>query len=326
MKPYLKRLGALALCAVLTLCLISPALAEETEKPVLTDLEQCVHQEAVRLMVDLGVISGKGDGTFAPGETIDRASMAKLIYGIMMGVADPNNFLGVDTGLTDVRGNWAEGYINYCYSVGIISGSNGKFAPQGKVTVDAASKMLLVALGYDAKERGYEGAADWAENIRRDAGDVGLLKGISQKETDEITRDSAAQMIYNALFAWVRTPIYGINDGEMQITGYKTEPETLGLRSFGLVRCVYAVGEVEPDFRRVPLTFVEMTPRGEIIKDELGVTEDISLGRAGFQLDTSYANTNVVLYLKVDYTIKEGRLRDTTLQGVYSSEPLRLAG
>lgn len=323
MKTLYRYLGALVLCTALLLGASLSGRAAEA-RPSLTDLDRCAHREAVLLMADLGVISGKSDGTFAPDEHIDRASMAKMIYGIMMGRADPDNFLGVKTDLTDIKGHWAEGHINYCYSVGIISGNKGRFTPAGRVTVDSAAKMLLVALGYDAKQRGYEGEG-WSDNIHRDAVELSLLAGIDQEGTEEITRDNAAQMIYNALFAQVRTPVYALFEGEMRIVDYRTEPETLGLRSFGLVRCVYSVGTVDPESARVPLDFVEMTPRGNLIQDEPGLMEDIALGRAGFVLGPEWSNTKIVVYLKADYTIKDISLHEIALQSVYSSEPSRLA-
>ena len=322
MKNLFKRLGSLCLCALLVCAALPPALGlEEAAHPVLTDLEDCAHREAVVLMVDLGVIDGKKDGTFAPNETIDRASMAKLIYSIMMGSADPKNFLNVKTDLTDIKGTWAEGYINYCYSVGIVSGSKGHFLPTGKVTVDAAAKMLLVALGYGAVERGYEGTRDWAENIRRDAFALGLLTGLTQEGAEEITRDNAAQMIYNALFIQTRTPVYAIYDGERRIVDYRAETETLGLRSFGLVKCVLSVTGAVPDSSRVSLTLLSVTPQGALFKDEHGLIEDIALGRAAFQLGPDWDNTRIAVYMKAEYSIKDDVLQEISLTGMYSSEP-----
>ena len=51
-------------------------------------------------------------------------------------------YVGMNTGLTDVKGHWAESYINYCYSLGIIAGrGNGKFDPAATVTGNEAAKM-----------------------------------------------------------------------------------------------------------------------------------------------------------------------------------------
>ena len=59
--------------------------------------------------------------------------------------------------LTDIDTSWAEGYIKYCYSNGIITGDGqGHFFPTQGVTVVQAAKMLLVALGYDAEAQEYQ--------------------------------------------------------------------------------------------------------------------------------------------------------------------------
>ena len=85
-------------------------------------------------------------------------------------------YVGMNTGLTDVKGHWAESYINYCYSLGIIAGrGNGKFDPSATVTALEAAKMLLVAVGYDPAIEGFEGA-DWAINVSVRADEQGIFE------------------------------------------------------------------------------------------------------------------------------------------------------
>ena len=120
------------------------------------------------MLADLGVINGFTDGSYRPTETVTRAQMAKMIDAVCTGDDDASGFVGTTTALKDInQAPWAEGYIKYCYSLGIIGGfPDNTFRPNEPVTVAQAAKMLLVALGYDSNE--YVGAS-WSINTMRDA-------------------------------------------------------------------------------------------------------------------------------------------------------------
>ncbi|HWS42833.1 MAG TPA: S-layer homology domain-containing protein, partial [Pseudoflavonifractor sp.] len=299
----------------------------------LADLSQVTHREAVLLMTDLGVIQGKTDGTYAPKESVDRATMAKLLYGILMGETSPMSFASVDTGLTDIAGNWAENYIKYCYSVGIISGKgNGTFDPASVVNVASAAKMLLVTLGYDAVDRGYASDPLWADNITRDAEALGLLDGITQYSFEPLTRDNAAQMLYNALFAYTRTPNYALRNGEQTIVNYTTNPTTLGLEVFDLLRYTILVGDTSVTQGPPSMSYFSIFPRGGTITDKADIMEQIRSGKAGFAIGPELAGSYAVLYVKADWSLsKRGTgIEKLTLEGIYSSaltpKPLPILG
>jgi hypothetical protein len=97
---------------------------------------------------------------------------------------------------------WASGYIEYCASQDIIAGGgDGKFNPEGVLTTIAFSKMLLVALGYNAAIEGYVGS-NWAVNIASDALSAGITDSrIAISTTAVCTREQAAQLAFKALTA-----------------------------------------------------------------------------------------------------------------------------
>ena len=238
----LKRVLSLALASVMLLgmMVIGAGAADKTYAD-LTDSDQISNTEAVALLVDLGIIQGKPDGSYAPTEIVDRATMAKLICTMIMGDIDQNLYKGTKTDLTDVDSHWAEGYIKYCYSNNIITGDGqGHFFPNEPVTVVQAAKMLLVALGYNAADRGYQNDANWSVNIMKDAMStvndsnktVSLTNGISVKASDSLTRDNAAQMIFNTLFAKTVTPNYQWDMGNQYIQSY-TPGSSLAATTFG---------------------------------------------------------------------------------------------
>ena len=195
----LKRALSLALAAIMLIgmMVVSASAASYND---LTDKDQIVNKDAVSMLVSLGIIEGKPDGSYAPTENVDRAQMAKMLSVIMnKGVDNSALYQSVNSGLVDVNTNWAKGHINYCYTTGIIAGrGNGKFDPSATVTALEAAKMLLVAVGYDPAIEGFEGA-DWAINVSVRADEQGIFEGFTKDLSAPLNRDDAALLIYNAL-------------------------------------------------------------------------------------------------------------------------------
>lgn len=162
------------------------------------DQGQIKHTEAVDGCVELNIINGYFDGSFQPNGSISRSEICKMIAVVLNGGSDP--YVGsASAAFSDVSSdNWAMPYIAYCYNREIVSGvGNGCFAPYGNVTVDQAAKMLLVILGYNPAD--YVGS-QWAEHVHTDAMDAGLFYDMTNSNgSTALTRDDAAQMIWNAL-------------------------------------------------------------------------------------------------------------------------------
>ena len=195
----LKRALSLALAAIMLvgMMVVSASAASYNN---LTDKDEIVNKDAVSMLVSLGIIEGKPDGSYGPTENVDRAQMAKMLSVIMnKGVDNSALYQSVNSGLVDVNTNWAKGHINYCYTTGIIAGrGNGKFDPSATVTALEAAKMLLGAVGYDPAIEGFEGA-DWAINVSVRADEQGIFEGFTKDLSAPLNRDDAALLIYNAL-------------------------------------------------------------------------------------------------------------------------------
>ena len=187
----------LAVVMVIGMMVVSTSAASYTD---FSDKGEIVNKDAVSMLTTLGIIEGKPDGSYAPGEGVDRAQMAKMISVIMnQGTDNSALYENSPTGLTDIASNWAKGHINYCYTTGIIAGrGNGTFDPSAGVTAVEAAKMLLVAAGYDPKTEGLEGS-DWAINTNALASRLGIFRSFTKDVTQPLNRDDAALLIYNAL-------------------------------------------------------------------------------------------------------------------------------
>ncbi len=192
----LKRTLCLALCCTMLLGMTVLTAAAD-----FTDADEIDNSEAVETMVALNIINGKGDGSyFDPDGIVTRAEMAKMICIALNGGDDPQ-LDAVSYSFTDTRNNWAAGYIEYCYALGIVSGrGDGTFDPTGTVTGTEAAKMLLVALGYDSDAEGFTGS-NWAMAVNVRANQKDLYDDLDVNLSDGLTRDDAAQMVYNALNA-----------------------------------------------------------------------------------------------------------------------------
>ena len=188
-----------------------------------TDRDEIQHTEAVSTMTLLGVIAGKDTGAFDPEGIVTRAEMAKMITVALHGGKDP--VLGVKATPTysDIKGHWAESYIEYCSSQGIISGvGDGTFAPDSTVTGSQASKMMLTAMGYDSTVFNFTGV-DWEINVNAEANkaDVELYDELDDLNPSEgLSRDAAAQLIYNGIQAptMTKTPSKTVANGEVEYT------------------------------------------------------------------------------------------------------------
>ena len=196
----MNKIVALSLVLAMALSMMASAASFKDQATINADLV-----DEINLLVALGVYSeqGTGAGYFEPNMTITRAQAAKIMYVLKN--------KGVDNGATswtglnifkDVEaGAWYEGYANYCASTGIMIGTGeGNFTPNGKLTGTELAKMLLVLIGYKADIEGYTGA-NWDNNILADAEEAGLLEEYELPVKGIVTREWAAQMIVNALYA-----------------------------------------------------------------------------------------------------------------------------
>ena len=193
-----------------------------------SDQSKIKNTEAVDACTALNIIGGYPDGSFKPEGNITRAEVTKMICVALNGGKNPAVSTNTTPTFSDVRNNanaaWAEGYIESCAAQGIVSGvGGGKFAPNGNVTGVQLAKMLLVSLGYKSENEGFTGNA-WATNVNMRAAQKGLYKGLEKMDTAAaITRDNAAQMVWNALQAYeVEYKTTLVTDSKGQLTSQIT--------------------------------------------------------------------------------------------------------
>jgi len=215
----LKRVLSLGLSGVMLAGLLSVGASAAD----FTDAADIEHSNAVNTLVALKVIDGKPDGSFAPEETVTRSQMAKMIAKAMNGGSETTTGTKTNPSFTDIKGHWAESYIEYCYDLGIISGrGDGTFDPDATVTGLEATKMVLTALGYDSEAYQLIGAK-WAsrtDELAKSADPALYEELVGTSMNANATRDVAAQLIWNGLQNTTKRvrPTTGLNTGSIEWT------------------------------------------------------------------------------------------------------------
>ena len=96
-------------------------------------------EDAIQALKSNGIISGYGDGSFKPDQTISRAEIVTMIIKVMTIKASTSG-----NQFSDVKGNWAQNAINAAADAGIISGTgNGKFDPNANATKEQSVTMII---------------------------------------------------------------------------------------------------------------------------------------------------------------------------------------
>ena len=207
----MKKLLALVLALVMTMSLVTISNA------AFKDADKIDYDEAVEVMNAIGVLVGDEKGNFNAKENLTREQAAKIISYLLLGNKTAAALVGAAK-FTDVAATrWSAGFVDYCASTGVVAGNgDGTFAPAGQLTGFQFAKMLLVALGYDAKIEGFTGT-DWQINVSKVANQVGLFNGLSISGTAVLTREQAAQMCLNTL----KAPLvqYSNKGGNISVNG-----------------------------------------------------------------------------------------------------------
>ena len=224
------------------------------------DQDKIVNTEAVDMCVALNIINGRTDGSFDPAGNVTRAEMAKMICIVLNGGKEPTTATKAVPTFADIDGHWAEGYIEYCFAKGVVAGKSAtEFAPNAGVTGTEAAKMLLVALGYNAEIEKMVGA-NWALYTNVLANQDGLYEDLEAMDPGAaLSRDNAAQMIWNTLNANIVVKSSSIENGSIRETYSKDlDNELLEVKYNADTEYAYMTG-ISYDAEKAEYTYSFMT-------------------------------------------------------------------
>lgn len=282
------------------------------------------YEDAVNVLSDLGVVNGYEDGTYKPEKIVTRAEMAVLVV----------NALGLENYVTDnakssftdmTNYGWAEGYIAYAQSLGVISGyGDGTFRPGNTVSYDEAATMLVAALGYTTDSL----QGTWPANFVTKAKSLGILDGI-KAGSEGANRGDVAVMIYQTLDQaigkvnkdgdWVGTGIKFDNKGVT--TEWDTMLSRLGAKKFE-AKDAYKRTDVDEDAFIVTGdedSIINLNPyKGAVVSaymndddDIIAIKEVFSTFVSGTFSDTNFnSDTKFKLADGTEYTLKADAMQD----------------
>lgn len=179
-----------------------------------TDIKDHKNKKAIEALASRGIIAGKTNTSFKPGETMTRSDFAAVVIrslGLKEKTLKPNIF-------TDVPAKeWYAGFVGSAYEYGIITdNSDKKFNPDIAVTRQDTAVMIAKAAklcGLDTKLSAteirdilaqfgdYTKSADWARESLAFCYKEGILdeRVLNIKPAEAITKSETAGMIYQLL-------------------------------------------------------------------------------------------------------------------------------
>ena len=320
----LKKVLSLVLCVAMMLSVMVVGAGA-----AFSDQSKIKNTEAVDACTALNIIGGYPDGSFKPEGNITRAEVTKMICVALNGGKNPAVSTNTTPTFSDVRNNanaaWAEGYIESCAAQGIVSGvGGGKFAPNGNVTGVQLAKMLLVSLGYKSENEGFTGNA-WATNVNVRAAQKGLYDGLESMDTNAaITRDNAAQMVWNALQAYeveYKTTLVTDSKGQLtsqitvqdKVVGSNNDKITLLEDKYEAWTDVGTLSNIDGEKLTITMNAADVSASDYVNKDknDKATTGDVTFS----DLDKDYS---ALLGQKVKVLFKNGKTNDVI--GVYATD------
>ena len=206
----LKKVLALVLAVVMIMGVVSVASAKTYKDADAEAFKN--YADAIDALSSLKILDGFEDETFKADGTLTRAQAAKIVAivhnaatngRIQSDIADL--YSNAQNPFVDCNTSWALPYINYCRITGLADGMTATtYAPKREVTGVQFLKLMLTTLNFDTAKEGYTGTG-WDINVLNRANEIGLTAGLKDgwKAIAPITRGEAAQVLYNALTAYV---------------------------------------------------------------------------------------------------------------------------
>lgn len=199
-----------------TLILVFAAIPASAE---FIDVQGTKYEKAVQLLCDLGIMEGVSSERFEPMEQVKRSDAARYITALsgMQVTCSAQVYTDVLPEHPDYDAIYA------ATQLGIVSGvGDGLFNPDGFISGEQATKMLVVLAGY--KDHA-EAAGGYPGGYLAKANSLDILKGVSFGET--FTKGELALMMYNTLSVLpAEQSSFGTETGE-----YDTSTETLLARN-----------------------------------------------------------------------------------------------
>lgn len=151
-----------------------------------------VSEESEQLFIEMGIFDKFNKGIFK--DTYSRGQFAKTLCNI---ISDDLSVPSSENYASDIADNKYKDYINYMLALKLMStDENGKFNPNGALTENVAIRSMVTLLEYDALAQ-QKGGRD--EDYLFVAISIGLTKGVSIEDKNNLSQEETAGIVKNAL-------------------------------------------------------------------------------------------------------------------------------
>lgn len=166
-------------------------------------------EEAVYALVKMGIISGYGDGTFLPNNSITRAEFAKIIV-----MASGRYDKDAKADFKDVKeSDWYYSYVASAKNLGLVNGrGDGSFDPNAKITradictiVYRYIASIEFEFGKDVKDASFadfNSIPEYARDAVSALSAAGIVSGMGDNKFEpntNATRAQSARIVYGAI-------------------------------------------------------------------------------------------------------------------------------
>ncbi|MDR1571120.1 MAG: S-layer homology domain-containing protein [Clostridiales Family XIII bacterium] len=192
----MRKVLSVALTLALALGTFSFAATAADSDVKLLDIADNANEEAIQVTYDLKIVEGTPEGNYEPDKAVNRAEFAALVT---RALAIPQSALSSysTSSFLDTAGyGWAVPYLAFCQQRGILKGDGyGNVMPGRTISPNEAVTMVARAIGYTDNASVLVG--QWPANYVSLGQSLQLYHKVDS--ATEMTKASAAQMIYNAL-------------------------------------------------------------------------------------------------------------------------------
>ena len=184
---------------IIALGLVSVMMMSPLSGMAFSDVSDSPYKSEIEFFKKEGVVVGKGDGKFYPKDKLTRAETAKICAEILPDIYSEETRLVFSDVLFD---HWGVNEIGNAALVinALTPEYPGRFPeehvqklfyPEKTVTEEYVFSVCLEMLGYDLD----------GVDVLKKAEEVGLYDGVTIKNTQELKREEAMKIFYNAINA-----------------------------------------------------------------------------------------------------------------------------
>ena len=165
----------------------------------------------IEVLGSIGILKGTDDGAFHPEKPVTRGEFAAIITRAVR--LEEAAVSAAGDYFNDTQNHWARGYINLAAQMGYVSGDgDGAYRPDDTVTYEQAVKIMVGMTGYQDMAE-LKGGYPVGHILM--AAETGIAKRISLPMGTEMNRGQVAQLLYDAMNAQLRKPVYYSDDGSV---------------------------------------------------------------------------------------------------------------